>query len=90
MRNGKGTWYYDDGKIRYEGNWVNDMRDGNGKYYYEDGSHYDGDWQESRKHGQGVMTWRNGNTFKGEMNQDACYKGVFDKGGIPHHIGPRD
>ena len=35
LRNGKGTEYYSNGKIKYEGDFVNDEYEGNGKYIYE-------------------------------------------------------
>ena len=34
--------YYSNGKIRYEGNWINNKKEGNGKYIFENGEFYIG------------------------------------------------
>jgi hypothetical protein len=39
----------------YEGQWVNDMREGQGKMQYADGSAYSGAWRANVRHGNGVM-----------------------------------
>jgi TPR repeat protein len=49
LREGKSTWYYDDGKINGENNYKKGVLDGNWKTYYEDGKI----WQEG--------TYKNGN-----------------------------
>ena len=43
--NGKGKEYYSNGNIRYEGDYVNGKREGNGKYIFEDGTYYIGEWK---------------------------------------------
>ena len=42
LRNGKGIEYYSNGKIMYEGDWLNDNYEGNGKEFFEDGEYYIG------------------------------------------------
>ena len=42
--NGKGIYYYSNGNIKYEGDWVNDDLEGYGKYICEDGEYYIGQW----------------------------------------------
>ena len=39
LRHGKGTLYYLNGDIKYEGDFVNDKFEGNGKGYWEDGEY---------------------------------------------------
>ena len=36
-RNGKGKEYYDNGKLEFEGEYLNGERNGKGKEYYYDG-----------------------------------------------------
>ena len=42
MRHGKGIYYYKDGKINYDGEYINDTQEGNGKMILEDGEYYIG------------------------------------------------
>ena len=42
LRHEKGTEYYPNGKIQYEGDWINDKREGNGKYIWENNEYYIG------------------------------------------------
>jgi len=37
MRNGKGKEYYDNGMLKFEGEYTNGERDGKGKEYYNNG-----------------------------------------------------
>ena len=59
--NGKGIKYYKNGNIKYEGDFINDKREGNGKYIYEDGEYYIGEWKNNFRHGKGIMYYKNGN-----------------------------
>ena len=43
---------YKNNKI-YEGDWVNDKRDGNGKMIYANGDSYEGDWLNDKRDGKG-------------------------------------
>jgi hypothetical protein len=42
---------------RFEGTFVNGIREGKGKMFYPDGSFYEGDFQNDKKEGHGVMDW---------------------------------
>ena len=42
MRHGKGIYHYEDGKINYDGEYINDTQEGNGKMILEDGEYYIG------------------------------------------------
>ena len=51
-RNGEGKDYYEDGKIKYEGNFVDDeYDDGKGKFYDESGNKYEGKFTKGKKNG---------------------------------------
>jgi hypothetical protein len=46
--------YYDNGKIKYEGEFFDNNYNGIGTYYYPNGDVYDGGWKNGKKHGKGV------------------------------------
>ena len=48
-RHGKGTLYNKNGKVIYEGEFVNDKEEGKGKYIYENGNYYLGHWMNGKK-----------------------------------------
>lgn len=51
-RNGEGKDYYEDGKIKYEGNFVDDEYDDKkGKFYDESGNKYEGKFTKGKKNG---------------------------------------
>jgi hypothetical protein len=56
---GQGLLLWRDGK-KYEGNFVNDMRDGMGLFQWGDGRIYDGPWKEGKQHGVGKFTNKEG------------------------------
>jgi hypothetical protein len=60
--------------MKYDGEWKNGKRDGQGTLTYTDGSKYTGEWKNNRMHGQGIKIyaadqhieeyagdWKNGN-----------------------------
>ena len=51
-RNGEGKDYYEDGKIKYEGNFVDDEYDKKGKFYDESGNKYEGKFTKGKKNGE--------------------------------------
>ena len=53
MKQGIGKCMWADGSI-YEGEWLNNIRHGNGKYS-NDLYEYTGQWQHDMKHGRGKM-----------------------------------
>ena len=77
LANGKGTEYDVFGVIIYEGDFVDDVRNGDGKLFYENGSYYiggfkngerDGDGEEFDKDGKMVrfVTYKNGEWVKSD------------------------
>jgi antitoxin component YwqK of YwqJK toxin-antitoxin module len=57
--NGKGTEYYSNGKIQYEGDYVNGNREGKGKYIWEDGQYFIGQWKNDLRNGKGILYYSN-------------------------------
>ena len=61
MPNGKGIKYYKNGKIQYDGNFINGKFEGNGKYIYEDNDYYIGQFKNGLRNGKGIVYYSNGN-----------------------------
>ena len=61
VKDGKGKEYYSNGNIKYDGEFINDKREGKGKFIWEDGEYYIGEWKDALKHGKGIIYYSNGN-----------------------------
>ena len=59
--NGKGILYYSNGKIKYEGDFINGKFEGIGRYNMENGDYYIGQWKNNLKNGKGIEYYSNGN-----------------------------
>mmetsp|Transcript_47370 Transcript_47370/g.87041 ORF Transcript_47370/g.87041 Transcript_47370/m.87041 type:complete len:400 (-) Transcript_47370:109-1308(-) len=67
----------------YEGNWENDVMQGNGTYSWPDGSSYEGGFIAGRFHGFGRFVWPEGSVYEGtwvngEMTGQGRYDSRFD------------
>ena len=71
LGHGKGTLYYKDNKIKYEGDFIKGKFEGSGKYIWEDGNYYIGEWLNGFRHGKGTLYYKS-NTI--------IYEGDFVKG----------
>ena len=71
-KNGEGIEYYKNGKIKYEGNFVDDLYEGDGKYYYENGDIYIGQFKKGKRNGDGCMIYNseNGHMVQGKFSDD--------------------
>ncbi|KPP65479.1 hypothetical protein Z043_116098 [Scleropages formosus] len=57
-RQGKGIIYYNKEMTSwYEGDWVNNIKDGWGVRCYPSGNVYEGQWRNNARHGEGTMKW---------------------------------
>ena len=71
LKDGKGTLYYKNGNIEYEGDFKKGKYDGEGKYIYESGDYYIWQFKEGLCHGKGKEYDKNGNIIsEGEWNYD--------------------
>ena len=59
--NGKGIKYHKNGKIEYEGDFINGKFEGNGKFIYYDGCYYIGKFKDGLRNGKGTIYYPNGN-----------------------------
>ena len=60
LRHGKGTEYYPNGNITYQGDYVNDQFEGFGTYIMENGVYYVGEWKFGFRHGKGTLHYADG------------------------------
>ena len=58
-RFGEGREFYENGKLKYEGNFINDLYEGDGKYFYENDDVYIGQFKNGKANGDGCII-RNG------------------------------
>ena len=56
-----GILFYDNGNIKYEGNFMNDFYDGFGNYYFEEGNIYIGNITKNKRNGEGILYDKNNN-----------------------------
>ncbi|XP_048465587.1 LOW QUALITY PROTEIN: radial spoke head 10 homolog B [Rhincodon typus] len=57
-RHGKGTVYFNQGGSSwYQGDWINNVREGWGTRRYKSGNVYEGEWKGFQRHGEGTMSW---------------------------------
>lgn len=61
---------------KYEGSWVEDLREGYGVYQYANGDRYEGEWKQDLRHGQGSY-------FYAETGSK--YVGLWKKGKMTGH-----
>lgn len=68
-RHGSGQMQYNEVEYffpyLYQGNWENDVIQGEGKMQYNDKSIYEGLWVRGNRHGLGKMTYNNGDKYNG-------------------------
>nr|WP_262895559.1 hypothetical protein [Galbibacter mesophilus] len=67
--NGFGIAILDTGS-RYEGEWKDNMRHGEGSFYWIDGERYEGEYKNDERSGMGVYYWPNGDKYVGEWKED--------------------
>ena len=65
---------YDDGS-KYEGDWREDKKEGNGIYQFIKRSKYKGQWKNDKRDGNGTFTWKDGDKYIGEYKNGEKVKG---------------
>ena len=73
LKKGKVSIYYSNGKLKYEGDCVDEKFEGIGTYYYEGGNRYEGEWKNGLKHGKGIL-------YYDHEAKKKKYEGNFTKG----------
>lgn len=59
------TQYYANGRLKYQGGILMNLRTGNGTYYYPNGDRYVGQFAYDQPHGKGTYHFADGDTFVG-------------------------
>ena len=71
LPNGQGKTFTKNGKVRYQGNFVNGCLQGKGKLYFDNDEYYEGDFLNNVKHGKGKLYYPNGQIkYDGDFAND--------------------
>jgi len=69
-------------QAKFEGEFHDGKRHGNGLGTFADGESYEGGWEDDKRQGFGSQIWRNGERYVGQWKEDA-------RNGFGVHSGPR-
>ena len=70
-KNGISKDYYENGSLKYEGEFSDDEYNGKGKFYYPNGDYYIGQFEKGKKHGFGIDYYKNGKKkYEGKFEED--------------------
>ncbi|WP_394334406.1 M48 family metalloprotease [Spirosoma rigui] len=64
-KHGEGVEYYADGKLKYKGNFRDNLRADYGVYYYRNGDKYMGSFRQNVPNGKGIYYFADGDRFVG-------------------------
>lgn len=67
--NGYGVAIVDTGS-RYQGDWIDNQRHGEGTFYWPDGEYYKGSYANDQRNGMGSYYWPNGEKYTGQWKND--------------------
>jgi hypothetical protein len=70
IRHGHGVCTYKLTGNKYEGEWKDDKKSGEGVYTWSNGSRYEGGWKDGKQSGQGLYTWPSGLQYEGGFKED--------------------
>ena len=77
QKTGQGILYNKNNIIKYEGNFIKGIFQGNGRYNWENGEYYIGQWLNGERNGKGIQYYANGNVkYEGNF-----IKGIFQGNG---------
>ena len=68
-KNGKGFMTYSD-KSTYDGEWLNDLKNGHGVQKLANGDKYEGNFKNNLMDGYGTYTFKNGRIYEGQFVKD--------------------
>lgn len=72
-KDGNGAMIYsndDEYQVEYQGNFVDDKRNGEGVIVYKNGDQYEGEWINDKRHGEGTIYYSDGRRYKGNWVED--------------------
>ncbi|KAM3127088.1 hypothetical protein pb186bvf_020824 [Paramecium bursaria] len=86
VRNGYGTYIYENSFFRYEGEWLNGVKHGRGVLKMNDGSYYEGQFQNGEIEGDGRFVYQNGSQYEGNFHRGEKHgKGRLDSQDIKYN-----
>lgn len=62
-----------DNEAKYQGEWVENVRDGRGYQIWPDGSLYEGFWSNNKANGRGRLIHADGDVYEGEWKDDKAH-----------------
>ena len=65
--------FYSNGD-KYDGEWMNDLKQGDGKYVWKNGSRYEGEWLDDLMDGLGTYFDETGNKITALWIENAFYQ----------------
>lgn len=68
-REGKGKLFSPSGKLRFDGHWQSNSRNGYGISKYEGGDRHEGNYENNERHGLGVFLWADGDKYVGNFDR---------------------
>ena len=66
---GKGTLYYPNNTLKYEGDFINGGFEGNGKHIFPNGNYYIGQFKGSMQNGKDILYYKNGICLYGDWTK---------------------
>ena len=81
--------YYENGKLMYEGGFIDNKFEGYGKYYYLNDEYYEGQFKNGLRNGKGILYYSNGNIiYEGDFVNDKFEgNGKYIYGGGEYYNG---
>jgi len=61
----------------YDGDWLNDLIEGNGVYLYSNGDKYEGEFRQNLHHGKGAYYCIDGSKYVGEFENHKMHELEF-------------
>lgn len=53
---------------RFEGEWRDGKKNGQGVMYFNNGDSYEGEWKDGHKNGRGIYRFSNGDIYEGYLD----------------------
>ena len=86
-----GRLFDNSGKLLYEGNYKNGLRNGEGSFYYSDGSKYVGEFVNGYREGKGIFYWNDDTNWDGTFkNNEMDGEGNFFDGEETYPVAYKD
>jgi len=84
---GRGRYEWADGRI-YDGEYIDDLKDGEGTFHWADGRRFHGQWKDGKQHGVGVFRAAHGEQRTGQWREGVrqCWLEEATKDQAPEEV----